>query len=442
MRKRAGSSPVTRTMSIKFKNAFILTKDYEVLKNHDLIVEKNRIAKIRPTDSIDDAKYERIVECNQNFLMPGFKNSHAHNGMVFARSLTDDVPLDKWLNERIFPLEAKLTEEDVYYFTILGIMENLASGVTTCADMYKYNETLAEVYYNVGFRVNLVDSIMKFDKKICPEERLINLNNYKGDNANLIKYTVGLHAEYTNDERTFQLVSDVIHKYKVPFFSHNSETEKEVNECKERWGGLTPTEVHEKFGLYDYGGGGYHCIYLSDNDIEIFRKHNLTVVTNPASNLKLGSGIAPLAKYLRNHIRVAIGTDGQASNNTVDMFREMYLVSNLSKYLENSPVSIPVWSIMDMAIKNSAYCIGIKDADSLEEGKLADIVLIDINKPNMQPKNIFINNIVYACSTANVKLTMVDGKILYENGHYNICEKEEYIYKKCNELKENLVSKL
>ena len=139
MRKRAGSSPVTRIiMSIKFKNAYIVNKDFNILKSYDLVVEKNRIKSISPSTSIDDDKHERVIECNHNFLIPGFKNAHAHNAMVFARSLTDDVPLDKWLNELIFPLEALLTEEDVYYFTILGIMENLTSGITACADMYKF----------------------------------------------------------------------------------------------------------------------------------------------------------------------------------------------------------------------------------------------------------------------------------------------------------------
>ena len=428
-------------MSIKFKNAYIINKDFEILKSYDLIVENNRIKAITPSKDVDDNEYDRIIECNHNFLIPGFKNAHAHNAMVFARSLTDDVPLNIWLNEKIFPLEAKLTEEDVYYFTILGIMENLSSGITSCADMYKCYYAMAEAYFHTGFRVNLVDSIMHFDKKIAPEEYYEAFNNYKGDNGNLIKYTFGLHAEYTNNETTFKLMSELIHKYKTPFFSHNSETKLEVEECKERWGGLTPTEVHEKYGLYDYGGGGYHCIYLSDNDIEIFKKHKLYVVTNAASNLKLASGIAPIKKYLDSGIKIAIGTDGPASNNTIDMFREMLLISYLSKFIENNPASLNTRQIVDMTTANSAACIGEPDTDSLEVGKKADIVLIDVETPSMQPKNDFINNLVYACGKPNVKITMVDGKILYEDGKYFINEDEQYIYKKCNELLKNLLER-
>lgn len=428
-------------MSIKFKNACIIDKNFEILRSYDLVVEKNRIKSISPSTDIDDNEHERVIECNHNFLIPGFKNAHAHNAMVFARSLTDDVPLNVWLNEKIFPLEAKLTEEDVYYFTILGIMENLTSGITACADMYKCYYAMAEAYFHTGFRVNLVDSIMHFDKKIAPEEYYEVFNNYKGDNGNLIKYTFALHAEYTNNETTFKLMSDLIHKYKTPFFSHNSETRKEVEECKERWGGLTPTEVHEKYGLYDYGGGGYHCIYLSDNDIEIFKKHKLYVVTNAASNLKLASGIAPIKKYIDAGIKIAIGTDGPASNNTIDMFREMLLISYLSKYVENDPSSLNTRQIVDMTTANSAACLGEPDTDSLEVGKKADIVLIDVETPSMQPKNDFINNLVYACGKPNVKITMVDGKILYEDGKYFINEDAHYIYKKCNELLKNLLER-
>ena len=428
-------------MSIKFKNAYIINKDFEILKSYDLIVEKNIIKDITPTKDIDDDKHERVIECNHNFLIPGFKNAHSHNAMVFARSLTDDVPLDEWLNKKIFPLEALLTEEDVYYFTILGIMENLSSGITACADMYKHYYAMADACLHTGYRVNIVDSLMKFDRKIAPEEYFNNLNNYKGDNGNLIKYTFGIHAEYTNDENTLKLISDMVHKYKTPFFSHNSETRKEVEECKGRWGGLTPTEVQDRYGLYDFGGGGYHCIYFSEHDIEIFKEHKLYIVTNAASNLKLASGIAPIKKYLDKGIKIAIGTDGPASNNSIDMFREMFLISNLSKYVENNPAALNTREIVNMTTKHSAACIGEPDTDSLEIGKKADMVLIDINTPNMQPKNDFINNLVYACEKQNVKITMVDGKILYEDGVYHIGEDEHYIYKKCNELLVNLINR-
>ena len=428
-------------MSIKFKNANVLDKNFEIREACDLIVENNRIKTIRPTDASDDAKYERVVDCNNNYLIPGIKNSHTHNAMVFLRSMSDDLFLHDWLAKYCFPNEAKLTYEDIYYFTILGIMENISSGVTGSMDMYLNNYAMADASLKTGFRVNICDTIQKFNKKIAPEEYYIELNNYKGDNGNLIRYTFGVHAEYTNTEELLKLMSDLTHKYKEPFFTHNSETKFEYDECKKRWGGLTPTQVFEKFGLFDYGGGGYHCVHIDDDDIEIFKKRNLIVVTCPGSNVKLASGIPRVKKFLDSGLRVAIGTDGPASNNAIDMFREMYLTTTLQKVSNSDPTALNPKQILNMVMVNGAACIGHPDADVLDEGKLADMVLIDVEKPNMQPRNTFINNLVYSCGKHNVKLTMIDGKILYEDGKFFINEDEKYVYKKCNELLKNLLER-
>ena len=426
---------------IKFKNANILDKSFEILEAYDLIVEGNRIKTIRPTLATDDANYDRVIDCNGNYLIPGIKNSHTHNAMVFLRSLADDLPLLTWLEKCCFPNEAKLTYEDIYYFTILGIMENLSSGVVGSMDMYLDQYAMADASLKTGFRVRICDTLQKFNKKIAPEEYYINLNNYKNDNGNLVKYTLGMHAEYTNTKETIELVSSLTHKYKDTFFTHNSESKKEVEECKERWGGLTPTQVFEEFGLFDYGGGCYHCVHLDDKDIDVFKKHDLIAVTCPGSNVKLASGIPPIKKFLDRGLRVAIGTDGPASNNAIDMFREMYLTTTLQKVTCKDPSILNAKEILKMVMVNGAICLGHPDGDLLEEGKLADIVMIDVNKPNMQPLNTFINNLVYSCGKPNVKMTMVDGKVLYEDGRFFINEDENYIYKKCNELLHNLLNR-
>ena len=428
-------------MKIKFKNANVLDKNFDVLENQDLIVEGNRIKKIQNTIKDDNATYDRVIDCDGNYLIPGIKNAHTHNAMVFLRSLSDDLPLGEWLTQYCFPNEAKLTYEDIYYFTILGIMENLSSGVVGSMDMYLDLHAMADASLKTGFRVCICDTIQKFNKIISPEEYFIELNNYKGDNGNLVKYVYGMHAEYTNTEEIIKMLSDLVHKYKVPFFVHNSETKKEVDECKERWGGLTPTQVFEKFGLYDFGGGGYHSIYLDDKDMEIYKKHDAIAVTCPGSNVKLASGIAPILKYKDYGIKVAIGTDGPASNNAIDMFREMYLTTTLQKVSNSDPAVLNAKEILNMVMINGATCVGHSDGDVIDEGKLADIVMIDVHKPNMQPLNTFVNNLVYSASKTNVKLTMVDGKILYEDGKYFINEDENYIYKKCNELLKNLLNR-
>ena len=426
-------------MKIKFENANILNENFEILSNQVLIVNNNLITYIG-NDKESSDEYDRIIDCKNNYLIPTFINAHSHTAMVFARNIADDLSLFDWHNNIIFPLEKKLTEEDVYYFTILGIMESLSSGISLSFDMYMYYYSIADAYLRIGARVNILESLTKYDKKIAPHEYYKNLNNYKSDNGNLVRYSLGLHAEYTNDDYTFKLLRDVAKEYKKPCYMHNSETKKEVDECIEKYK-MTPTEVFEKYGLFEYGGGGFHCVYLTDNDIEIFKRHKLSAVINSGSNVKLASGIARVKFFLDNNINVCIGTDGAASNNALDFFREMYLTSVLSKIEQNNPASISAKEIVKMATINGAKCMGYDNLGILKEGYLADICMIDVDKPNMCPHSDFLKALVYSAGRQNVKLTMVDGKILYENGNFFINEDEEYIYKKCDELLKNLISR-
>jgi 5-methylthioadenosine/S-adenosylhomocysteine deaminase len=212
---------------------------------------------------------------------------------------------------------------------------------------------------------------------------------------------------------------------------HNAETALEVKECKERWG-KTPTQLTEELGMYQYGGGGYHCIHMEDADFEIFKKRGLTAVTNPASNLKLASGIAPIQRYLQEGISLAIGTDGPASNNCLDMFREMFLTTALAKVKEQDAACVPAEEVLYMATAAGAQCMGLEDCDRLAVGKKADVIMIDLQQPNMQPENNIVKNIVYSGSKQNVVMTMVNGKILYEAGKFDIGFDPTEIYTKAN----------
>ena len=215
-------------------------------------------------------------------------------------------------------------------------------------------------------------------------------------------------------------------------YTHNSETIGEVQGCIERHG-KTPTALMDSLGMLEYGGGGYHCVYMSDEDIEIFKKHDMTVVTNPGSNVKLASGTPEISKLIKNNIRVAIGTDGPASNNCLDMFREMFLVTGLAKLRENDASAVPPEEVLKMACVNGAISMGLNDCDCLRAGKLADLIILDLNQPNMQPINNIVKNIVYSGSKQNVALTMINGRILYESGKFDIGEDPNRIYKEVNE---------
>ena len=431
-------------MNIRFYNARILTmKENQELFIGEVWVKDNKIIYVGDGSDVDSVynktgllaiAWERQIDCEGNVLMPGFKNAHAHSAMTVFRSLADDLNLQDWLNTMIFPREANMTGEDCYTLTKLAILEYLTSGITAIGDMYLTPETIADACADMGMRCALVSGLNKFGPALSVMEERYNQLNGKYD---LVTYKMGVHAEYTCSKELLEEVSTLIHKYKAPLYVHMSETKTEVDECIERYG-ITPPALFEKLGLFDFGGSIYHGVHITDDDMEILKRNHIDVVTNPASNAKLASGIAPIQKYLDEGISVSIGTDGASSNNCLDMFREMFLVTALAKLKENDPKAVDAFEVLKMATVNGAKSMGFDDADILDEGKLADIIMIDLNQPNMQPLHNITKNIVYSGSKMNVKMTMIDGKILYENGQFAKEVDVVDIYEKSNIIKERL----
>ena len=373
-------------------------------------------------------QWDQEIDCGQNLLMPGFKNAHTHSPMTFLRSYADDLPLQEWLQQKVFPLEARLDEESIYWFGKLAVLEYLSGGITGIFDMYIRPDVMARVAMDTGIRCTLVSGLNDFTSSIeGQEEEYIRWNRAHP----LVRYHLGCHAEYTCSRKLLEELSGLAQKFRAPVFLHLSETEKEVRECEERYG-MTPVKFLDSLGLFDNGGGGYHCIYLDREDKEIFLKRGLYAVTNPASNLKLASGIAPLAEYDLLGIPVAIGTDGAASNNCLDMFREMFLVSGLAKYREGDASALDARKVLRMATVNGARAMGWEDADVLAEGKLADLILIDLRQPNMQPIHNIPKNLVYSGNRSNVVMTVVGGKILYSKGEFFLGSTPEEIYRECD----------
>ena len=417
-------------MKILFHNARILTMENENIIEGDLLTLDNRIAYIGK-DASAFAPFDRVIDCHKNLLMPGFKNAHAHSAMVFLRSKADDLTLQDWLFKVIFPREDKLIGSDIYHLNKVAYLEYLSGGITACFDHYYYPLEAAKAAEDVGFRTLLLAT---YDQKYTRGEALYrNFHHYNDVKDGLVRYTIGFHAEYTTDANLLMGTIETLRMLKCPFYTHISETEKEVKECVDRHG-KTPVQYLYDNGLFNYGGGGFHCIYLTPEEVKIFKEHNLSVISCPASNAKLASGIAPLTYYLDNGINIALGTDGPASNNSLDMFKEMYLAATLQKLANQDPKSIAAFEILKMATVNGAKAMGLDEADILKEGKYADLILIDLNKPNMQPINNIITNLVYAGNKDNVILTMINGQILYENGEYHIKDKPEDIYRKAEEI--------
>lgn len=390
----------------------------------------NKISYIGKKRDNNELKYSREIDLTGKVIMPGFKNMHTHSAMTFLRSNADDMPLLEWLNKQIFPMEAKLRDEHVYILSKLAIMEYLASGITTNFDMYMFEKAGISASIDCGFRTVLCSALNNFYSNVDElEENYIKFNNVNP----LITDKLGFHAEYTASEELIKGIAKVAEKYEAPVYTHCSEGKPEVVDCINRTG-LTPVQYLDKQGIFNYGGGIFHGVHLTDKDIEILKDKKVSIITNPASNAKLASGIAELNKYYNAGINLAIGTDGPASNNALNMFREMYLTTILQKLLLDDPSVMNPEIVLNMAINNGAKSVGLNECDYLDEGKLADITVLDLEKANMQPINNIAKNIVYAGNPSNVYMTIVDGKILYEDGNYFIGEKPEYIYKESQKI--------
>lgn len=415
-------------MRLRFYNAKILTMENDNIIQGELHTDNGAISYIG--DNAPKGEFDREIDLNGNLIIPGYKNAHTHTAMTFLRSFADDLPLNDWLYEQVFPHEAKLTEEAVYVFTQLGNMEYLSGGITSSFDMYMKLPAYVKACTDMGFRTVLCGSINDFGGTVEGIEEEYNTYNSQDP---LISYQLGFHAEYTTKREILEGMAALSQKYKAPIFTHNSETKAEVAGCKERYG-ITPTQLFDKLGMFEYGGGGFHCVWFDDHDMEIFRDKKLWMVTNPASNLKLASGIAPICEMRRKGMRnFAIGTDGAASNNCLDMFKEMFLVAGLQKVREEDAAACPAFDVLEMATKGGALAMGLNNCDILAAGKCADFAVIDLKQPNMQPLHNIAKNLVYSGSKSNIKMTVIDGKILYEDGKFTTIDAAE-VYERANRL--------
>lgn len=421
-------------MNIRIYNVRILTmEEGQPIFRGEIQIHDDKIQYVGLRDrSADEKNWDREIDGEGNLIMPGFKDAHTHSPMTFLRSFADDLPLQPWLNNVVFPAEAKLTVEDTYWLTMLAFMEYLTGGITSIFDMYFMREGVARAAADTGFRTVLCGAMNDF----CENAEQIEEHYVKYNSASpVLSFQLGFHAEYTTGETNLRKLSALAAKYKAPVFTHLCETRTEVEDCRKRTG-MTPAAYLDSMGIFRYGGGGFHMVHMEEKDYEIIQSRGLSCITNPASNLKLASGIAPISTMLSRHIKIAIGTDGPASNNCLDMFREMFLVTALQKVAEADATAVPAWEVLKMATVNGAYVMGLSDCDVLSQNKKADLIMIDMTQPNMLPifeENI-AKNLVYSGSKQNVKMTMIDGKILYENGKFNIGVSKEEIYNKVGEI--------
>ncbi len=394
---------------IKFTNGLVLDKDFNIIKK-DIFIDGDSIVAIGEYDKTADTVYD----LNGNLLMPSFKNAHTHSAMTFGRSFADDLPLQPWLYDKIFPLEAKLTPQDIYNLSMLAFLEYLTSGTSACFDMYYFPEMMAKASVDFGFRTVMTSGLNNFKESITAVEDYYNkFNNYDS----LVSYKLGFHAEYTTDKELIKGIAKLAEKYQAPVFTHASETKSEVEDCIKR-NGMSPTKYLDSLGIFNYGGGAYHSVWIDDEDIEIYKEKDIWAVINACSNAKLASGIAPVSKLLKSGVNIAVGTDGASSNNALDMFREMYTICATQKLNDKDAASTDANDILKASTIGSARCMGLTDCDVIDVGKKADLIIIDMHKPSMQPINNITKNLVYSGGKDVVKMTMINGKILYDNGEF------------------------
>lgn len=432
-------------MRTRIYNARILTmEDGAEIFRGEIQIEDGKISSVMSCDDNNgtgrkhDVIWDEEIDACGNLIMPGFKNAHTHSPMTFLRSYADDMKLQEWLYDKVFPAEAELTEEDIYWLTKLAIMEYLTSGITSSFDMYKLKHETARASEETGFRMVLCGDINDFGGTAQDVEN--DYLKYNKDKDSLISYQMGFHAEYTTSRELMESLAETADRHQAPVCVHCSETKKEVEECRER-SGMSPVAYMDSLGLFRHGGVLFHGVHMDDSDFDIIKNHGIYVVTNPASNLKLASGIAPVKRYLDLGIPVAIGTDGPASNNCLDMFREMFLVTGLQKVICDDPEAVPARDVLKMAVTNGAHAMGLTDCDAIAPGKRADLIMIDLSQPNMQPLHNIEKNIVYSASKQNVKMTMIGGRILYQDGEFRIGETKEDIYQNANRIAERILGK-
>ena len=425
--------------TILIKNAFILSPNNFEGKKQSLLIKDDLIAEI--SDEIDEAGADKIIDAEGKILLPGLINTHTHLSMTLFRGLADDLSLDSWLNDHIWPMEANLNGDYCYIGALLGAVELIKSGTTTFSDMYFYMEDVARAVEDAGIRAVLSYGMIDFgdaekrENEIKENLALFNACNGMADGR--IKVFFGPHSPYTASEDLLVRVRELADEYGIGIHIHVSETQKEINDSIEEKD-LRPFEYLEKIGFLGPDVVAAHCVWLSDEEIEIIKKHDVKVSHNPCSNMKLASGISPVSKMIENGVCVAIGTDGASSNNNLDLIEELKTASLLQKVSTLDPKVLSSDEAIEMATIKGAEALGLdSEIGSIEVGKKADIILIDTNSANMTPDSSSLSsNVVYSANGSNVDTTICNGKILMENKKLTALDEDEIYAKARQAIKE------
>ena len=428
-------------MKLLLSHADILTLrdgQWHTLRNAYLGIHNDTICYLSETAPAET--YDRVKAMPGKLLIPGLINCHCHAPMVFLRGIGSDLKLQDWLYHYIFPTEAKWTDAGIRAASELAILELLASGVTSFSDMYYRNERTIEALCEAGMKANLCRSTqgrpdLPYENNTDCKEGLALFDRFHGYNGGKIRIDLCIHAEYTNTPETIEAYSAACFERGAGMHIHLSETRHEQLECIKKFG-MTPAALFEKLGTFKNPTTAAHCVWVTQEDMDILKANGVSPVHCPSSNMKIGSGFAPIQQMLDGGINVTIGTDGAASNNNLNMIEEMHLASIIHNGYTGDPTVVKPGDVLKMATVNGAKLQGRPDTGNLELGKKADVVAIDFDKPHLIPALDYPAMLCYAVQGSDVCMTMVDGQILYENGEYRTVDAERIRAESHHALKE------
>jgi 5-methylthioadenosine/S-adenosylhomocysteine deaminase len=411
-----------KTADILVVNGMVLTldaNDTEII-NGAIAISKDRIAAVGLADTFSDWNTSRVIDARGGIIMPGLINSHTHAAMTCFRGLADDLQLMTWLNDHIFPAEAKLDDQKVYSGTLLACAEMIMSGTTCFCDMYLFEDAVARAAKKAGVRAVVGEVLYDFDSpNYGPIDKGFEytqtlINTWKDDP--LVTIAVEPHSAYLCEPELLKKAFSLAQSFGLPMVIHLAESKSEVEQIKERYG-RTPVEHLAELKVLGPNVLACHCVELNENDISLLHRFDVKVAHNAESNMKLASGVAPIPKLLNEGICVGLGTDGCASNNDLDLFLEMDSVAKLHKAKTLDPTAMDARTVLKMATTQSARALGLDQIiGSLEAGKKADLIVIDTHKPHLTPMYNPVSHLVYAVRGSDVATSIINGNVVMEGG--------------------------
>ncbi|MGM0547955.1 MAG: amidohydrolase [Bacillota bacterium] len=418
-------------VKILIKNiAEIYSSDSKVKKNQFILIEDQIIKKIDSMAKIDQIKdYDHLIDAQDKIVLPGFINTHTHVAMTMMRGYADDMPLDKWLQDKIWPFESKINSDDIYWGTALGLIEMIESGTTAFSDMYFSMDRVADLVEKSGLRACLAEGLIEVNDGQKGFDKALDFAlNYNQRAEGRISTMLAPHAPYTCGKDYLQKIKRAAQEHDLGVHIHLSESKKEVNDFLNKYQ-KSPVKYLDDFNFFDNHILAAHCVHLEPGDLEILKKKNIQVAHNPISNAKLANGIAPISDYLKNNINVSIGTDGVSSNNNLDMLEEAKMASYLQKIKYEDPTAMDTQTILEILTINGATALNLDNLALIKPGYKADLQLIDIKKDSFfYPHHNNLSNLFYAAKASSVETVIVNGKIIMEDRELKTLDKEKIYY--------------